>query len=172
MERVAFNLVAAAFSRAGMPRRAEDLLWLMDAADVSPDEATYNTVIGAYAAVARPPGRARDAAGASASATLCLADPLEYDAALDTSIAWTKTSDETRNPHRNRQPLPRAIRAPDEEFARDDEEDPVDAAFRLLREMRSPRVRVAPGVRAWTAVVAACARAEDVPARRRRLIGC
>ena len=78
-----------------MPRRAEDLLWLMDAADVSPDEATYNTVIGAYAAVARPPGRARDAAGASASATLCLADPLEYDAALDTSIAWTKTSDET-----------------------------------------------------------------------------
>ena len=157
VERVAFNLVAAAFSRAGMPRRAEDLLWLMDAADVKPDEATYNTIIGAYAAVARPPGRARDtaAAGASLSLSLGLADPLEYDAALDTSIALAKTPD--------RNVRSRGIHAPDEEFARDDEEDPVDAAFRLLREMRSPRVRIVPGLRAWTAVVAACARAEDVP---------
>ena len=31
VERVAFNVVAAAYARARAPRRAEDLLWLMDA---------------------------------------------------------------------------------------------------------------------------------------------
>jgi pentatricopeptide repeat protein len=55
--------------------------------------------------------------------------------------------------------------APDEEFARDDdvpdEETPVDAAFRLVREMRSERVGLSPSRRTWTAVLTACARAGD-----------
>jgi pentatricopeptide repeat protein len=55
--------------------------------------------------------------------------------------------------------------APDEDFARDDDvsddETPTDAAFRLVREMRSARVGLMPSLRTWTAVLTACARAGD-----------
>jgi pentatricopeptide repeat protein len=53
VELFAFNLVAAAFARAGMPGRSEGLLLLMRRAQVRPDEAggllitTSRTAIGA-----------------------------------------------------------------------------------------------------------------------------
>jgi pentatricopeptide repeat protein len=47
------------------------------------------------------------------------------------------------------------------EFDPSSEEDPCDAAFRLLREMRSPKVRVEPCLKTWTSVLSACARSGD-----------
>ena len=176
VERVAFNVVAAAYARARAPRRAEDLLWLMDAAGVRPDEVTYNTIIGAYAAAARP------AASASASRRRRLetfspngdADGMDemIELALDTDVRFRADSAATRSSASRRRadggaafPPSGARFAPDEDFARDDdvpdEETPVEAAFRLVREMRSERVGLVPSRRTWTAVLTACARAGD-----------
>ena len=162
VERVAFNVVAAAYSRARAPRRAEDLLWLMDAAGVRPDEVTYNTVIGAYAYAARPappssPRRRRllDAFGGAFKADDAVDEMIEL--ALDTDVVFSKGKGVLRNDLLKN--------APDEDFARDDdvseEETPTDAAFRLVREMRSARVGLKPSLRTWTAVLTACARAGD-----------
>ena len=159
VERVAFNVVASAYARARAPRRAEDLLWLMDAAGVRPDEVTYNAVIGAYAAAARPaasssPRRRRletfERGGAHDGVDLSM-----IELALDTDVRFRTTLNggTTLNV------------APDEDFARDDdvpdEETPTEAAFRLVREMRSKRVGLSPSRRTWTAVLTACARAGD-----------
>jgi pentatricopeptide repeat protein len=159
VERVAFNVVAAAYSRARAPRRAEDLLWLMDAAGVKPDEVTYNTIIGAYASAARPaplssPRRRRllDAFGGAFKADDTVDEMIEL--ALDTVVRFDGEGRLKNNSN-----------APDEDFARDDDvsddETPTDAAFRLLREMRSARVGLTPSQRTWTAVLTACARAGD-----------
>ena len=173
VERVAFNVVAACYSRARAPRRAEDLLWLMDAAGVQPDEVTYNTVIGAYAAAARPPpsgGVERfkmRRLGIQNSSTAFVSDGAPIgtgdsfnstgfddmiELALDTDVRFTVNNNSFGST------------APDEDFTAPDElseESPVDAVFRLTREMRSKRVGLSPSLRTWTAVLTACARAGD-----------
>ena len=175
VERVAFNLVAACYSRARAPRRAEDLLWLMDAAGVAPDAVTYNTVIGAYAAAARPPpsggsaGRYRRLGYQSGlainSGVGAMDDMIEL--ALDTDVRFACASlgsssvDGTLGVTKTF--------APDEEFTEHDggstheEESCVESCFRLLLEMRSKRAgALVPTIRTWTAVLTACARSGDV----------
>ena len=174
VERMAFNVVAAAYARARAPRRAEDLLWLMDAAGVRPDEVTYNTVIGAYAAAARPAStgastsrrRRLETFGGASYAT----DEM-IELALDTDVRFVRSASATGAPNEARPgenatfPSSAGTFAPDEDFARDDdvpdEETPVEAAFRLVREMRSERVGLSPSERTWTAVLTACARVGD-----------
>ena len=171
-EPIAFNLVAAAFARAGAPRRAEDILWLMDAAGVRPNEATYNTVIAAYADAARP-AKVSEARRASAS-TRGLAvsfggvsPGFEHDAALDTSFRPPpRVSNASSSSFSSSSSS--SSSAPDEAFDEDpsasSDEDPADAALRVLREMRDASARgvaPAPGARAWTSALAASARAAD-----------
>ena len=177
-EPIAFNLVAAAFARAGAPRRAEDILWLMDAAGVRPNEATYNTVIAAYADAARP-AKVSEARRASAS-TRGLAvsfggvsPGFEHDAALDTSFRPPpRVSNASSSSFSSSSSS--SSSAPDEAFDEDpsaaSDEDPADAALRVLREMRDASARGSPRARprAWTSALAASARRDAEGASRLR----
>ena len=140
VELIAFNLVAAAFGRLGDPRRAERVLRGMlddphgDGVVPMPDRVTYNTVIDAYATNARP----KRVGGGDVS----VAQPSRSQLNADSNSVDNPDSDSP-------------------EFDPSSEEDPCDAAFRLLREMRSPKVRVEPCLKTWTSVLSACARSGD-----------
>ena len=140
VELIAFNLVSAAFGRLGDPRRAERVLRGMlddphgDGVVPMPDRVTYNTVIDAYATNARP----KRVGGGDVS----VAQPSRSQLNADSNSVDNPDSDSP-------------------EFDPSSEEDPCDAAFRLLREMRSPKVRVEPCLKTWTSVLSACARSGD-----------
>ena len=142
VELIAFNLVAAAFGRLGDPRRAERVLRGMlddphgDGVVPMPDRVTYNTVIDAYATNARPKRVAGD---------VSIAQPSRSQLNRDDSNSHHDPDSDSDSP----------------EFDPSSEEDPCDAAFRLLREMRSPKVRVEPCLKTWTSVLSACARSGD-----------
>ena len=140
VELIAFNLVSAAFGRLGDPRRAERVLRGMlddphgDGVVPMPDRVTYNTIIDAYATNARP----KRVGGGDVS----VAQPSRSQLNADSNSVDNPDSDSP-------------------EFDPSSEEDPCDAAFRLLREMRSPKVRVEPCLKTWTSVLSACARSGD-----------
>ena len=142
VELIAFNLVAAAFGRLGDPIRAERVLRGMlddphgDGVVPRPDRVTYNTVIDAYATNARPKRVSGDPS---------VSQPSRSQLNRDDSNSHHDPDSDSDSP----------------EFDPSSEEDPCDAAFRLLREMRSPKVRVEPCLKTWTSVLSACARSGD-----------
>ena len=142
VELIAFNLVAAAFGRLGDPIRAERVLRGMlddphgDGVVPRPDRVTYNTVIDAYATNARPKRVSGDPS---------VSQPSRSQLNADDSNSHHDPDPDSDSP----------------EFDPSSEEDPCDAAFRLLREMRSPKVRVEPCLKTWTSVLSACARSGD-----------
>ena len=148
VELVAFNLVASAFSRANEPRRAEAILRAMlddphgDGVVPKPDRATFNTVIDAYAAIARP----------KRSTESQIAQPTRSQLNEDSNTELNGDGFDDRY---------------DDRYD-DDSEDACDAASRLLREMRSPKVRLEPCLKTWTSVLSACARA-GAPDRAREV---
>ena len=150
VELVAFNLVASAFSRAEEPRRAEAILRAMaddaagDGVVPKPDRAMYNTVIDAYASIARP----------KRSTDTRIAQPTRSQLNEDSSGGNDGFDDGDDGFYDD-----------DAEF---DEEDACDAAARLLREMRSPKVRIEPCLKTWTSVLSACANA-GAPDRAREV---
>ena len=159
VELVAFNLVASAFSRADEPRRAEAILRAMlddDAGDgvvPKPDRMTYNTVIDAYASVARPKrcgpteGRIRQPTRSQLNeddSNTERADGGGDDGFYDDDFDDDHSRDDDFD---------------DDRSYDDDFEDAMTAASRLLREMRSPKVRLEPCLKTWTSVLSACARA-------------
>ena len=175
VERIAFNLVAAAFSRDGSPGRAEKVLRLMEKADVPPDETTYNTVIGAYAAAARPPrggdrgwrwrqrqeeiGGVAGVTGGSGGVSVFGDVP---SGARHHSAASADLDEDIAAADGFAPPTPPSFLSPSaSQDETEDDEDPVDAACRLLAEMRSAGSHLRPSVRSWTAVLSACAAAGD-----------
>jgi pentatricopeptide repeat protein len=101
-----------------------------------PDRVTYNTVIDAYATNARPKRVSGDPS---------VSQPSRSQLNRDDSNSHHDPDSDSDSP----------------EFDPSSEEDPCDAAFRLLREMRSPKVRVEPCLKTWTSVLSACARSGD-----------
>ena len=152
VELVAFNLVASAFSRANEPRRAEAILRAMlddphgDGVVPKPDRATFNTVIDAYAAIARP----------KRSTESQIAQPTRSQLNEDSNTELNGDGFDDRY---------------DDRYD-DDSEDACDAASRLLREMRSPKVRLEPCLKTWTSVLSACARAGAPDRAPRFSTGC
>ncbi|ACO67671.1 predicted protein [Micromonas commoda] len=158
VELVAFNLVASAFSRANEPRRAEAILRAMlddphgDGVVPKPDRATFNTVIDAYAAVARPKRSTESQTHAQPTRSQLNEDSNtelngdgfddRYDERYDDDRYDDRYDDDRYDDRYD-----------------DDSEDACDAASRLLREMRSPKVRLEPCLKTWTSVLSACARA-------------
>ena len=152
---MAFNLVASAFSRANEPRRAEAILRAMlrndDAGDgvvPKPDRATFNTVIDAYAAIARP----------KRSTETRIAQPTR-----------SQLNEDSSGGQRRRLP-PRQTRRSTTTSAASDERRRGRAS--LLREMRSPKVRLEPCLKTWTSVLSACAARARPTARARFSTGC
>jgi pentatricopeptide repeat protein len=124
----------------------------MRRAGVRPDEATFNALIGGYAAIARPPtgGRAND-------------DSLGWRYDRET-LEGRDGGGGGMSVFAGEETETAETAALTAELDADTDETPVDACFRLARSMRDPRVRLTPSRRTWTAVITACARAGD-PAR-------